>query len=187
MVLAFLRAERDSPRFAEMLPKVKPHLAKLAKYLLDSPDLTSPTHNAARAAFLDYRGFRARDLLFLGFPLDVQWRLVSLQADDVERLKYANHETWRGLSAGTRKVTDGAANIDKIQAKENANANVHGIAKRLRKGETFPEIIGIEGANGDPILLEGHARATAYVIEGKLEGVMLILGTSATMSGWAFF
>lgn len=182
MVLAFVRAECNSPRFSDRYPTVGSVYADL----FDNPNLNDATQNEARRNLLDYRGYRKRIALFQGFPMDVRWRRARLEESDVERLLYANYPTWRGLSKGTRRVEDGAANIDLIQVGENANANVHGIAKLVASGEVFPELIGVEDGEGKLVIVEGHARVTAYVLENRVAGAAIILGSSPTMQLWPF-
>src|SRR5262245_54609974 len=75
MVLAFLQAERESPRFSWAIDGD-------SSGLLDGANLDDPEENAARARMLGYRGFQQRDFLFRGFPADVQWRRVELEAAD---------------------------------------------------------------------------------------------------------
>jgi mRNA-degrading endonuclease toxin of MazEF toxin-antitoxin module len=46
------------------------------------------------------------------------WVRVALTKDDVGGLFYANYPTWVELSAGTRRVRDGAAKVDAIAIPE---------------------------------------------------------------------
>jgi hypothetical protein len=49
------------------------------------------------------------------------------------------------------------------------------IAQALRTGRRFPELIAAQADDGTLILIEGHSRATAYVIEhlaGDVEGLI---------------
>jgi hypothetical protein len=58
------------------------------------------------------------------------------------------------------------------------------IAKELRQGKVFPELIAAD-ANGSLILIEGHSRATAYALEST-EDVQTIVATSPSMDRWAY-
>jgi len=136
---------------------------------------------------LIYRGYPNHTLLFTGFPRNVSWRRVRLERGDAARLRYANFPTWTSLSEGSRRVTDGAANIDRVQVTENANANIHAVARRVAEGERFPELIGVEGPRDTLVILEGHVRVTAYLLMDSLEGVEMILGYSPEMHEWHFY
>ena len=114
MILAFLLAEIDSPRFGQ---QYQSHLAaaRLDKtQLIGQPDLSNSTDNALRAVLLScVRGYGANSALFAGFPSDVDWRRVSLTRPELARVKYANYWTWFILSRNTRLVGDGVANLGK--------------------------------------------------------------------------
>src|SRR5713226_850185 len=48
----------------------------------------------------------------------------------------------------------------------------------LKRGKKFPDLIGVEGQNGDIILMEGHTRATAYVVSPPADPIRCIVGSS---------
>jgi len=67
MVLAFLQAEVDSPRFRHSARKAVGDMN-----LVSSPRLDEPRENARRRTALQrYRGFGNNDWLFRGFPAEV--------------------------------------------------------------------------------------------------------------------
>jgi hypothetical protein len=111
MVLAFLRAEIDSPRFGGH------HVWALNQVgcdrsIIDRADLTNENQNIARKQVLAaVRGYGTNAWLFRGFPVDVRWRRVTLEPHDFKKLLYANEETWIRLSDGTRLVSTGAQNV----------------------------------------------------------------------------
>jgi hypothetical protein len=191
MVLAFLRAEIDSPRFGSKYRRCLDQLRPLGvtrSALLDDADLSDPVGNAQRIELLKaVRGFHANAWLFEGFPRDVSWRLVALEPADWVRVKYANYPTWVTLSGGTRLVTDGARNIDSVAAEEDAKKNVKQLATEVAKGTRYPDLIGVYGDEGEIILVEGHSRATAYVIAQLTEPVRFIVGSSRNLKSWAFY
>jgi hypothetical protein len=175
MVLAFLKAELESPRF-----RGEYQIDRLT--LIDSADLQSSSQNTARLEALQ----SVRGALVLA---DATWRRVALEKDDLSRLKYLNHPGWIRLSGGTRLVSDGAKNVDSTQV-PNTNAYILAVANKIKTGDTYPEaypeLIAVVGEEegADIILTEGHMRATAYVIAGWPGQIVFILGTSRCTHEW---
>ncbi len=135
------------------------------------------------------RGFGVGTYLFQGFPSDAEWRRVALTRDDVGGLLYANYPTWVTLSGGSRLVRDGAANVESIDTGDGTNANIFGVERELRGGRTFAEmILAAENPKAPHIVVEGHARATAYarVLPDDAE-VEAIAGYSARLGEWRWF
>ncbi|MCJ7645707.1 hypothetical protein MUO65_02200 [bacterium] len=190
MVLAFLQAEIDSPRFGIIYQNLlkSSNLDRVA--IIDNPDLTNQLHNDLRLALLStVRGYKANTFLFCGFPGDVMWRRVKLFPNDYKSLIYANHETWVTLSGGSRLVIDGPHNIGVISTAENADTNINAVVAALLKGITYPELIAAQGpgSNDTLILIEGHTRATAYVLGNRHEPIDVIVGSSSSMHKWMFY
>ncbi len=186
MILAFLRAEVDSPRFGQNLVEPLTRAGYTRQEIIDNPDLLNNNHNFFRASLLDFRGYNIRDFLFKGFPRDVAWRRVELEPDEIKLLKYANYPTWIDLSGRTRLVIDGARNIDTIQVAEDANIHVKAVLAEIQNGRTYPELIAVErGSN--LILVEGHVRATAYALAGPQSNIGVIIGSSSTMNRWIWY
>ncbi len=188
MVLAFLRrAEIDSPRFAACY---RHHLERsgATRKLIDEANLADAAEGEIRARLLrECRGYRANQYLFQRWPLDVQWRRVRLTCEEVSRLRYANHETWVTLSAGTRRVVDGARNVLTVQTRENANAGIIAVAEQVRTGRQYPELIACQTGEESPVLVEGHTRATAYVLAAIPGSADVLLGSSPRMRQWVFY
>ena len=71
-----------------------------------------------------------------------------------------------------------------------SNDNFFKAAEALRKGIQFPELIFVaEDENAAPIILEGHLRMTAMMLEESLipSEVKAIIGFSNNLPGWALF
>lgn len=174
MVLAFLKAELNSPRFSSEY--------QIDRYtLIDLADLQSSTQNAARLEKLKkVKG----DLLLLP---NVVWRRAALENGDLPRLKYLNHRNWKTLSGDTRLVSDGARNID-LKKRPNNDTNTHilAVAKAFKEGTRYPELIGVAGEEegADIILIEGHVRATAYSLAGWPGHIDCFLGISPDTHNW---
>jgi len=133
------------------------------------------------------RGYGHDAYLFPGFPRDVAWRKVALTLEDFTNFRYANFRTWIILTNGSRRVLDGAQNIDSIKAPENVNEHIKAVAEEVRKGKRYPELIAVQGRNDEIILVEGHTRATAYVVAQLAESIYCLIGSSPAMNDWAFY
>jgi hypothetical protein len=185
MVLAFLRAEIDSSRYDEFIATALVRLG-FTRRLIDEPDLTDGPENAGRKRLLAFRGYESREALFTGFPSDVRWRRVAFEAADFETLRYANYKTWVELSEGTRLVSVGVRSF--LQCPDDPGTyQINGIAAALRNCHRFPPLIAIEGADLSLILVEGHSRATAYMLENRTAEVEALVGSSPAMHRWAFY
>jgi hypothetical protein len=191
MVLAFLRAEIESPRFSQFYRQCLDQLQEFGvsrETLIDDPDLASSRDNSLRITILRaVRGYRGNTLLFTGFPTDVVWRRIAIEQADWTRVKYANYPTWKDLSLGTRIVADGAQNLDSVVAAEDVNKNVAELVAELKKGKQYPELIGVQNENDEIVLVEGHSRATAYALAGLVEPIGSIVGSSPNMKDWGFY
>jgi hypothetical protein len=164
VVLAFLQAEVDSPRFGPRVAQVLQGL-RLTRALIDQPDLASAQQNFDRIRVLaSYRGYRVNQALFTGFPCDtITWRRVRLGPDDFAMLRYCNEKGAPGyllMSGGTRRVVDAAANFERIPT--DATPHVQAVVAGVRAGQTYPPLVAVDSGVGDMILVEGYTRATAY-------------------------
>jgi hypothetical protein len=185
MVAAFLRAEINSSRYDDRI--LEPLLQQgLSRRLIDEPNLADGMENAVRRGLLDFRGFQSRNALFSRFPTDARWRRVALESDDLGRLRYANYPTWIELSGGTRLVNDGARNF-RGRPDNPDTYHIYAIAQACRNGIRFPELITAEAHDSSLILIEGHSRATAYLMEGFTSDIEALVASSPTMHRWAFY
>src|SRR5215471_16297283 len=183
MVLAFVTAEVDSSRFGAGYRQFLANSGLSRTDLIDEPDLRNAGQNAARAQMLSAcRGYPDRDH-FAGFPPDIQWRRGELEAEDLARLRYANYPEWTALSGGTGRVIDAVDKVD-ASADETRVTTIRGIAERFRAGEQFADLIAIHDDEYF-VIVEGHARATAYAIVRPAFGLRLLVGYSPSLRQWA--
>ena len=187
MVLAFLKAEIDSPRFREAYQNLIEQSGLNKSELIDTASLSDPYQNAARRDLLgDARGYGNNVYLFAGFPKNVTWRRVRITPDDYNSLMYVNDPSWVDLSGGSRKVVDGARNLGSIAGDDGLISSIQAVADFLKKGQHYPELIAVE-AEKDIVLVEGHIRATAYVLATLDLEFEVILGSSLMMHNWVFY
>jgi hypothetical protein len=191
MIAAFLRAEIDSSRYGNDFVKTGLTQRGLERSIIDTPNCADAPENAIRRDLMQYRGYKTRQALFAGFPSDVRWRRVELEARDFAAMRYINDaltETphWTSLSGGTRLVSVGARNFRQRQT-DPTNHQIAAIAQELRNGRRFPELIAAEAEDGSLILVEGHSRATAYAIEEPVHSVEALVGSSPSMAKWVFY
>jgi hypothetical protein len=190
VILAFLQAEIDSPtERGRIVAGGLAHICADRGQLIDHADLKNPQHNSTRCWLLGYaRGYRLNQFLFVNFPDDTAWRLVTVTPAEVKYFKYVNHQQgWAGLSGSSRLVIDGLKNLDQAQNPQYP-CNVKAIAARVRRGDRFPPLIAAQCTGAaDMVLLEGHTRATAYALTGLPDEIEVFVGMSAHMANWMFF
>lgn len=191
MIAAFLRAEIDSSRYGNNFVLTGLIELGLERTIVDAPNFTNAAENAIRRKLIEYRGYPTRSLLFEGFPLDVRWRRVELEARDFAVMRYINDTVtktphWTSLSGGTRRVSDGAHNFPQRQT-DPATQQIAAIAQAVRNGRRFPELIAAQAEDGSLILIEGHSRATAYAMENAMHSVESLVGSSPSMTEWLFY
>ncbi len=189
IVLAFVQAEIDSARFGAHYAAFLSNSGLERVSIIDRPNLQSDRENRVRRELLTaVRGYGNRTFLFKGFPQNVTWQKVAIEDQDADKLKYANYETWVRLSGGSRLVVDGAKRVEAIQVGENANENIKAVADDLRARKRYPALIAVESEGGGfLILVEGHTRATAYVLARFAQPIEVFVGSSPQMKLWAFY
>jgi len=190
VVAEFLRAELDSPRYGERIRELL-YEARLDVSMLIEPGLEDPEANERRARILEeHRAWLRREGLFNGFPEDVAWSLVGLAPDEVLSILYIDWDWWLDLSGGTRRPLDAAARI-RDGAVPGADADSDElIAARLRSDDPPPALIVASTPElSRLVLVEGHARLTAYALfpEYLPDELGVYLGTSEDMRRWVQF
>src|SRR5215216_5762811 len=184
VVLAFLRAEIDSPkRRLDYLPRLQARRLDRAR-LIDVADLSDPSANCARRLILGAaRGYGRGEWLFKGCPADTKWERVLVEPADFDRLKYISRDLdWLNLSGKTRRVPDGARNLDTNQR---VAEKVRETQREIEQGRSMAELILVEADDGALVVVEGQARATAFAVLSD-RAFSAFVGKSALMNGWVF-
>ncbi len=188
MIAIYLQTEVTSIRFRE---KFLLHMQQeqIDPRIVKKPDCGSATENDLRRKLLgSYRGYGRNADYFPGFPDDVRWVLVRFSRGELEQVRYINWEYWLDLTDGTRMATDGARNAlaGKVVYDVSSDRLVS-LAKALREGARFPPLILVSAALDAPlVVMEGHARLTAYLIAPECipTDLEVIIGYSDLMTQW---
>jgi hypothetical protein len=89
----------------------------------------------------------------------------------------------------TRKVAEGATNVGHVFTGDSTNMVVLSLASGLcHSDKKVPEIIALRRPDGALVILEGHARATAIVLEAHRfpHGVGAFVGEGPSVANWPY-
>jgi hypothetical protein len=195
VILAWLQAEIESDRFQKNIVGNPPNLPFLAlvRQHAHQPDLADPQQNTFRRDIIgQIRGFGRGIYIFTGLANDIEWRRAHVSIAEVGAMLYANNvATWTTLAPNTLRVSEGAENVGHIPTNENANMHILSLARTICHTDPvphYPEIICLKRPDGRISVMEGHTRATAYVLEEHRlpDGVDIYLGDSASTANWAY-
>ena len=193
VILAWLQAEIESPDFQAYIVGNPPNPANLSLALkaARSPDLRDQAQNDLRRQIItSIYGFGQGKGSFEGLANEIAWRRVKLTTDEVAEMLYARHEgAWQLLSPVTRKVAEGATNIGHVFTGDGTNMVVLSLASGIcHSDKKVPEVIALKRPDGRLVILEGHARATAIVLEAHRfpHGVQAYVGDGPSVAGWAY-
>jgi hypothetical protein len=190
MVLTFIRGEIASPRksasrYREFIRQNSLDRAQL----VENADLADLNANEQRLQLLRYvRGY-PDSYLFCNFPISTKWRRAVLEPADFPRLKYIRgDDNWNKLSNDTRRVSEGARNLDRILITTGEiNGQIRELAKVLQNGPIGELIVVEDGRHTDLVVLDGMHRATAYLYGGTTTAIPTLIGSSLEMCRWARF
>lgn len=193
VILAWLQAEIESADFQAYLVGNPPNPANLSLALkaARSPDLRDQTQNDLRRQIITSTyGFGTGAGSFEGLGADLKWRRFRLTTDEVAEMLYMRRAgQWQLLSPVTRKVAEGATNIGHVFTGDSTNMVVLSLASGLcHSDKKVPEIIGLRRQDGALVILEGHARATAIVLEAHRfpRGVEVFVGEGPSVANWPY-
>jgi hypothetical protein len=193
VILAWLQAEIESPRFAQSyaFPWETAQDVAFIKHMIDAPDLGDPAQNYIRKTKLAAaRGYGWGRYIFTGLGNDLAWRRVRFTTNEIGQMLYANRvDSWRTL-APTLKVSEGAARVRDIQPQDDY-AYIVALAQKIHDtnpAPRFPEIICLHRPGGDESVMEGHGRATAFVMEAVKypNGIEVYLGSGPSVANWVY-
>jgi hypothetical protein len=165
-VAVFLLGELGSPRYSD---NVLAELDRrgLDKSLISTPDLDDRIENEQRAdVLLAYRPLILDDDVLGRWPPDIDWEWVELDLDEIGNLHYLTYSYWDELSNGTHLVRTAAENVrDGNTVFDVSNDTFWDIAHRIDAREPLPPLIArTRDDEPSPLLIEGHKRATSYLL-----------------------
>ena len=163
--------------------------------LITEPDLANHDENAARRRlFGRYRGYGTGEPSYLtGFPTrGVAWFRATVRRDEVLKVRYIRYSYWTALSAGTRLPSVAAERIHAgMEVCGVSNAGFLELAGRLREGLRVPPLILVTALSPATdavglVVLEGHARLTAYALapEAIPSDLDVLVGASPAIARW---
>jgi hypothetical protein len=185
MVALFLRTELPAARFRDKLRALLESNG-LPESIITDPNLDDDAENQARLRLLtQHREYGTRTGLFDGFPDDVSWQWMAITPAGLARVRYIDYDYWVELSGGTRLAADAAPRIRAGVAPFGVPSDwALGMAREVARGAQFPPLILVTtGPGGDLVVLEGHARLTAYMLaRDRLPPELdVLVGSSPTM------
>lgn len=157
--LEWLKAELDSERFGGDLRDAIESLGYDEKIVTEA-ELTSKSENEARWRILKrYRTWLDRDFD------NYEWEQVELSREEVANLNYIDYSYWNELSDGTHKVGQAATNVAEGKIVFDVpNDRFFAVAEAVETGAPLPPIVLVSGDTNIGEILEGHLRATGYML-----------------------
>ena len=191
MVALFLRTELPAPRSRDDL---EAHLERegLPERVVTAPDFADDAENRARLRLLTHhRGYSTRTELFDGFPDDVCWQWMAITPAELAGVRYIDYDYWVELSGGSRLPVDAGPRIRAGVAPFGVPSDwALGMAQEVARGARFPPLILVTTGHGeDLVVLEGHARLTAFMLaRDRLPPELEVLvGSSPMMTRWGLW
>lgn len=167
MISVFLKTEINSERYAVRLKRILDDL-EIDISVISDPNIYDNKENVIRKKVLgEYRGYDINIKLFKNFPLINRWDWVLLSKNEIEKIKYIDYSYWNELSNGTRLAKEAVKNIRKgVKVYNISNDSFIKASNELLNGKEFPPMIILSDLKEDFIVvLEGHLRLTAYMLE----------------------
>ena len=191
MVALFLRCDLGAARFQARL-RAQLEDAGLPERIVTDPRLDDEDENLARRELLKgYRGYGEGTGLFDGFPSDVRWEWMAITPEELARVRYIDYDYWVELSGGSRLATDAALLVRAGVAPFGVQSDwALALARALAEGARLPPLILVTDGRPDGlVVLEGHARLTAYMLEPQAlpPELEVLVGASREMSGWGLY
>jgi hypothetical protein len=194
VILAWLQAEIESVSFQQYLAGEPPNPVFLAQALraARSPNLRDADQNELRRKIVvKTHGFGLGIKSFEGLANDIQWRRARVTSHEVGEMLYASgHPAWTALAPVTRKVAEGASNVGHVFSGDQTNMLVLALALRIADSNpppALPEIICLRRPDSQLVIMEGHTRATAIMLEAhRMLQVTVYVGASPSVANWVY-
>lgn len=171
VVLEWLKAELNSARFGNDLIESINALG-LNKDIITNPQVSDKEESISRRKILyRYRNWLDEDLD------DYDWQLIELNLEEVGNLNYIDYSYWNELSDGSQRVNQAVRTIESGRIVfDVSNDDFHMIAAAVNSGTELPPIIVIaKDSNVTGKIIEGHLRATGYVLSHSPSALLKVL------------
>ncbi|MCX8074194.1 MAG: hypothetical protein N2749_01225 [Clostridia bacterium] len=193
MIAVFLKSEVTSKRFSKSLVSIIESM-NIDLNIITNPDITNNSENSVRRSLLNYyRGYENNKYIFKDFPKDIEWYYVELTQFELKKVKYINYNYWVELSSGSRLAIDALEKIQKgIKVFDKDNDDYIKAALEFRKGAIFDPLIIVAPIEEQEnmVVLEGHLRLTAYMLEiNHINSLEVLIGYSpkCELEKWYLF
>jgi hypothetical protein len=186
VIAEFLKGEINSKRFGkDIINALKKK--KKSKNIVINPDLRNKSENKFRKKLLE----EVREEFFENFPVDVKWYKAIIQKQELKKVKYINYSYWNRLSDETRLPIRAAKNVRAgVKVFGVSNKGFFEILSRIEKGGKIPVMIFVaKNKRSRLVVLEGHARLTAYFLSEKYipKTLKIIVGYSQKLVKWDLY
>jgi hypothetical protein len=191
MVALFLRTELPAARHRADLRALLERDG-LPEHVITDPHLGDDAENRSRLRLLTrHRGYGSRTELFDGFPDDVRWQWMAITPAELATVRFINYDYWVELSGPTRLAADAAPRVRAGIAPFGVPSDwALGMAQAVVGGARFPPLILVTtGPGGGLVVLEGHARLTAFMLayDRLPTELEVLVGTSPAMTSWGLW
>lgn len=187
-VAFFLKTEVTSPRWGRQIAELLRRDGR-DRTLIYDPDTRRAEENRYRLhLFNEFRGYGDRIKLFGGFPRDVRWYRALITRGELEQVRYIRWDYWTDLTDGTRLPKDAVQRLKAGDIPSQEAQYFRDIAEAIKSGTQIlePILVGVD-ENSPLVILEGHARLTAYFMDIQYipEELNIIVGMSRHMTEWS--
>lgn len=191
VIAEFLKSEINSKRFGERITEAL-HRKKTSKRVVANPNLRNKKENQFRRDLLSkVRGFGVNKDLFEDFPNDIKWFKTIITKAELKKVKYIDYSYWNELSNKTRLPSKAAKNVQEdIEVFGVSNKGFREILSEIKKGKNLPCMIFVaKNRKARLVVLEGHARLTAYFLEPEFipKELEVIIGYSEKITNWGLY
>ncbi|WP_010271864.1 hypothetical protein [Paenibacillus senegalensis] len=189
VIAEFLLAEINSERFKNGILNA---LGDHDLNLLLNPNFNDHYENQVRRDILaQTRGYGCNTKLFENFPDDVVWYKAIFIRQDLNEVMYINYSYWNEISSGTRLPIHASKNIkNHIEVFGSSTQGFLDINLALKNGRVFPRLIFVSiNENSQVVVLEGHARLTAYYLDSSCipDELEVFIGFSDKFREWDLY
>lgn len=189
VIAEFLKSEMKSKRFGR---RIVGALKNKSKRIITNPNLENKKDNQFRRnLFGKVRGFGGNKDLFENFPLDIKWFRAIITKQELKKVKYIDYSYWNEISNKTRLPSEAIKNVkDDVKIFNVGNEGFWEILSEVKKGKRLPYMILVaKNRKSQLVVLEGHARLTAYFLEPKVmpQKLEVIIGYSEKITDWNLY